>query len=223
MAGIANRSENTGFRECMFSTFEAMKREIENSNGRAAQMAIEREMTLLCLTLHSIVSADFTKRKENERAKWWHIWLTAVGIVVLVVPILVGIDRIVRAFVPPHMVQMVATLAIPGSAYHWLAQNEMSTFAQGPIRTAQVCMKVLSVAHQVSEADKRNDGAYVAGCVGVLMLLLVALRIIARRRCVLSVEQKRDIVEVAEAIRTELAQRRRICASEISGGSSVNQ
>lgn len=206
------------FCECMVSTFEAMKQETEKSTDKAEQLAIEREMTVLCLTLHSIVSADFTKRVQNERAKWWRIWLTTVGIVVLACPILVGIDRTVKAFVPQHVVQNVATLALSESAHHGLA-----TFAWGPTRTARMCMKVLSVAHQVSEADRRNDGAFVEGCVGVLMMLLLALRIMARQRLVLSVEQKRDIIEVAEAIRTELAHRRQNCVRAAKGGSLIHQ
>lgn len=214
MADFANKGM-TSIRDQMVFTFGNMEREIEKSVGKeAAQCVIEKEMTIFCLTLHSIVSVDFTKRLLNERAKWWHILLTTLGIVALICPILVGIDRTTRAFVPPHVVQTVATLATSESYHHCLPRNELPTFVWGSIRTAQVCMKILSVAHRVSEADRRNDGAFVAGCAGILMMLLVALRMMARRRRVLSVEEKRDIVEMAEAIRLELAQRRRDCAGE---------
>lgn len=195
----------------VLSAFENVEKVGRNITETPKETA-EKEMTVFCLTLHAMLSADFTRRLLNERAQWWRISLTTVGIVCLVCPILVIIDRMVEVFVPEEMLEAVALLAsypIHERSLH----GELNEDTFKSVQTARICMKALSLAKRVSEANRSKNGAYLAVCLGALTLLLFVLRLTARRRQVMTAVERQEIIEVAEAIHAEL---RRRCLGDTS-------
>lgn len=163
----------------------------------------EAEFAILLNTILAAVQRDDSNREFNKRVRGRRGWLTMVGVVCLLCPILVAFDVALSVTCPRDLV-----MDILGS----VAQERG---VDGVL--ARACLKIVGLSVRVALADRRQGGTYVAACFGALGILLVIVRRVARCRVVMSACERQYAACVVGCLRRELGLQRVGWVEECAG------
>lgn len=156
---------------------------------------IEQEAVKMFDSVVAAEERDDLNRRHNRRMQSRHIFLSTVGIFCMAYPVLLMFDAMMKLFPDNH----VRTLEI--------ASQQPSMFGSA----SRFCLHILLLARQSHQSNVEEGGAYLCGCLGALVLILLFVRHTTERRIVMTPDQRRQVNMMRILIQEQLVLRGITC------------
>lgn len=157
-----------------------------------ALRVLELEASKMLESVDSAEARNEMSKAHNTRMLRRANVLFLAGFACLVCPVLM-LFNVLTFFLPHGYVETLGFAAQQDSAF-----GSMSRF----------CLHTVATAKAVQIANDENAGAYLWGCLGAMMLILLLVRRTTRRQRVLTAGQLEQVMSVRECIQEELAMQR---------------